>query len=353
MGKGPPRAEPAPAIADGGPSTAWREDVPDGEDAQVAAFIRTVREMQDGFARRGDGRARRGFHVKSHTALRGAFRVLDDLPAAARYGVFKTPRTFPAWVRISNGYSAPLPDWLPDLMGFAVKLEGVTGEPLMAADAGAGAQDFLALNQREIPVDDAREMVVISTATANVLTAPFQVFSELGLARGLEVLGWFAAWALPRVALNSVAGVDFHSLAPIALGPYAVKFKWAARQGGPPASADGGWRNPLRAELAARLRGGELRWDFLAQFWRDPTTTPLDGARAWREADAPFVKLAELTIGSCDLASEAAAADERRLETLSFSPWHGLAEHRPIGNIQRARRLIYEASVKASGRGAG
>jgi hypothetical protein len=29
---------------------------------------------------------------------------------------------------------------------------------------------------------------------------------------------------------------------------------------------------------------------------------------------------------------------------LSFSPWHALEEHRPLGGINRARRIVYPAS---------
>jgi hypothetical protein len=58
------------------------------------------------------------------------------------------------------------------------------------------------------------------------------------------------------------------------------------------------------------------------------------------------VKLAELTIPSCDIDSFEAKQEEHRLRDLSFNPWHAIAEHRPIGNIQRARRLIYQTSAK-------
>src|SRR5262249_24725549 len=158
--------------------------------------------------------------------------------------------------------------------------------------------------------------------------APFRVFGELGLTRGLMVLAWFAGWAIPRVLLRSVAAVDFHSLAPITFGPYVAKFKWVSRQDPRPVPAPGAsWRNYLRAELHVRLGVGQLRYDFMAQFYRDPLKTPIDGALPWDEQDAPFVKLAELVIAPCDLDDEPAAADEAFLSGLSFSPWHGLAEH--------------------------
>ena len=340
-------------MSEDGPSTGWREDIPPDEARQIDAFIRTVTRLQCSFARRGDGRARRGFHVKSHTALRARFRVMDDLPDEARHGVFKTPRVFPAWVRMSNGFSTPMPDWFPDLLGFAVKLEGVQGDKLMPEDAGAEVQDFLALNQPYIPVANAEQMVTISTASANFFTAPFVVVSRLGLAHGLQVIGWAIAWSLPRIFLKSAVVIDFYSLAPITLGPYAIKFKWVSRQDKQPLPTPGAsWRNHLRAELHARLRAGDLRYDFMAQFYRDPAKTPIDGAPLWSEQDAPFVKLGELTVARCDLDSEQANADERHLAGLSFNPWHGLTEHRPIGNIQRARRMIYQGSARYSGRDA-
>ena len=36
-------------------------------------------------------------------------------------------------------------------------------------------------------------------------------------------------------------------------------------------------------------------------------------------------------------------------QKLGFSPWHALREHRPLGNIMRARRLAYEGSREHRG----
>ncbi|MDY6947135.1 MAG: catalase, partial [Pseudomonadota bacterium] len=33
----------------------------------------------------------------------------------------------------------------------------------------------------------------------------------------------------------------------------------------------------------------------------------------------------------------------REEDRLAFSPWHGLAAHRPLGSINRARRTAYES----------
>ena len=35
----------------------------------------------------------------------------------------------------------------------------------------------------------------------------------------------------------------------------------------------------------------------------------------------------------------------KEAEDMSFDPWHALAEHRPLGGINRARRDVYAASL--------
>jgi len=35
------------------------------------------------------------------------------------------------------------------------------------------------------------------------------------------------------------------------------------------------------------------------------------------------------------------------IEGFSFDPWHALVEHRPLGNVMRARNMAYRASTQA------
>ena len=62
----------------------------------------------------------------------------------------------------------------------------------------------------------------------------------------------------------------------------------------------------------------------------------------WNEKDHPFRAVGRITIPPQDFETE-----ERRYlgESLMFTPWHGLAEHRPLGGINRLRRAVYEASA--------
>ena len=75
------------------------------------------------------------------------------------------------------------------------------------------------------------------------------------------------------------------------------------------------------------------------QFQTDSRQMPIEDASVeWRERDSPYRRVAQIRIPSQAL--DGAAAPARRL---SFNPWHALAEHRPLGDFNRARRDIYRA----------
>jgi deferrochelatase/peroxidase EfeB len=327
-------------------SASWVEMIPDGEAALIRAFSTNMNRYQKGLARRGDGRPARGFHVKSHVGLRATFTVLDDVPPEAKHGVFRNARTFPAWARLSNGYSGTRPDWMPDTLGLSVKLEGVEGARLLDGEEHAGTQDFVAVNQPYIPVANPAQLITIATAPANMLTAPVKLVQGVGLVHALSVVSWALRRSVRRMLVNSVTTEDYYSEAPITIGPHAVKFKWQSCQTSGRRPPGASWRNYLRDDLRRRLASGDLRFDFMVQFYADPIRTSIDGAYAWDTADAPFVKLAELTIPQCDMDGLDAKQDEQLLRDMTFNPWHAIAEHRPIGNIQRARAMVYRASAR-------
>ena len=102
----------------------------------------------------------------------------------------------------------------------------------------------------------------------------------------------------------------------------------------------------LTEELAARLAKGPIEYDFSVQFFVDETRTPIeDGSVEWKESDAPFVPLARLTLPRQELASPRGQKLASLVETLSFDPWHALAELRPLGGMMRARNQAYRLST--------
>ena len=57
--------------------------------------------------------------------------------------------------------------------------------------------------------------------------------------------------------------------------------------------------------------------------------------------------MARLTLPRQDPAADAALAAE--VEAAVFDPWQALAAHRPLGDVMRARKVVYFESQKGRG----
>jgi hypothetical protein len=329
------------------PSTAWREVIDPGEEALVTAFLRTI-EQQQRDAAGADGPLRRGFHAKFHLGAEAELRVLDGLPEHARQGVFSQPGTIPAVVRFSNGHFSIRQDDKREPRGIAIKLVGVAGPKLHPGDPDAVTQDFLATSHSVTStVRNLRQFIAfIESISDGVPRLPLRLVRRVGVREAGRILTAFVRTViLPKV--HSMAVEHYAGTAPIRFGPYAARFTVRPAKGTAPARERPRTNDFLREELEERLREGDLVFDFVAQFFVDEAQTPIeDTSIAWDPAVAPFVKVAELRIPRCDLSrDEAARETSRKVDQLSFSPWHALEDHRPLGNVMRARKVAYEASA--------
>jgi hypothetical protein len=64
-----------------------------------------------------------------------------------------------------------------------------------------------------------------------------------------------------------------------------------------------------------------------------------DARTRWPEEVAPFYKAATIRIPKQEFDS---AEQLAFCENLSFTPWHALPEHKPLGSINRLRKIVYE-----------
>ena len=87
----------------------------------------------------------RGQHPKSHGVVQATFQV-HDVPEPLRHGIFATPRSYPALIRLSNG--GKFNDLEPDAHGMAIKLYDVPGPKLTDDEAAATVQDFILVEYR-------------------------------------------------------------------------------------------------------------------------------------------------------------------------------------------------------------
>jgi hypothetical protein len=329
------------------PSTTWMECIEPDERELFEDFAhRVIAAQQQEVAKETDGTLRRGFHAKPHAGLMAEFQVLADLPAYTRFGVFSVPRVFPAVVRFSNGKPSRESDRRPEPRGIAIKLVGVPGDKLPPGKKDDVTQDFLATSHSVTStVRNARQFIAFIEAERKRGLLPINLARAVGWRESLRIL-----FALVRTVLlsrvRSIATEHYSGTAPIKLGPYAVKFTVRPAEGTKPPARRRRTENFLHDELADRLQNGDLIFDFVVQFYVDKKHTPIeDTSVRWEPENAPFVKVAQLRIPRCNLNDPDTAEQSKKIDDLSFSPWHTIEDHRPLGNVMRARRIAYQASA--------
>jgi hypothetical protein len=320
------------------PSTAWQEA---DEQTRFEGFAREIMAWQKQDAPKDDGLPRRGFHAKIHAGLMAEFHVLPGLPEHARHGVFSSPKIFPALVRFSNGDSVAHADRTHEPRGIAIKLVGVPGRKLLPGLEDAVTQDFLATSHSVTSavrsVDQFMDFIRVKRDGLKFGS----LVRALGLGEACRIL-WalFIHVRLPKV--RSMVTEQFSSTAPIKFGPYAVKFMVRLPEKTTGTTSPSSSDDFLHDDLARRLRQADIVLDFLVQFYVDDKSTPIeDTSVRWNTA---FLKVAELHIPKCDPDSAHGKALSEAVNRLSFSPWHATEDHRPLGNVMRARRVAYEAS---------
>jgi hypothetical protein len=324
------------------PSTEWKEIAQDNEQALFQGFAGEIRKLQEKAA--AGGTIQRGFHNKIHAGLRAEFCVMRDRPEQARYGVFSEPRTFPALVRFSNGDSFSNADSNKEPRGIAIKLIGVSGRKLLPGREDAITQDFLATSHSVTSaVRNVSQFMAFVRATRHGELLPVSLVAlvrGLGVREAIRIL--LALKKSFATKVSSMLTEQYSSTAPIKLGPYAVKFTVQPKDGGAgtnshPTSTD----DFLHKDLVERLKS-DIVLDFLVQFYVDDVRTPIeDTSVKW---DTPPYKVAELRIPNCNPDSSEGIELTGRVDKFSFSPWHATEDHRPLGNVMRARRVAYEAS---------
>lgn len=303
------------------------ETVSPDEGAVVADFIEFLKDAS--LKRHPTGPILRFNQGRQTACVSAEFTVPPNLAPELRVGLFSVPRTYPAWIRFANGTSRA--DWEKDIRGMSIKVSGVEGANLTP---GATTQDFV-LNSHPVMV------------AAN--TRDFLELLRAMEAGGLRRLAYLLSHPRPlrigvaaRANPTSHLDISYWSTTPFLFGDgRAVKYKASPCSGisssRPPRLSD----SYLRDAMRAHLRRGDACFDFQVQFRSDPRTMPIEDASVeWSERTSPFVPVARVRIPSQDIDDAARAA---LCEEASFNPWHSLAEHRPLGDFNRARREIYSA----------
>ena len=291
----------------------------------------------------------RDAHAKSHGILAGELRIEPDLPAHLAQGLFAAPRSYPVIVRFSTSPGDLRSDRVPVPRGMAIKVIGVDGP--RALDDGATTQDFLLVNHPTLPFGTVGEYARLQKLLERQRRqSDLRQRSTRLVARVLTRL----RFPLPRIAEvlatpnHHILGETFHSMAALRYGDHVAKISAAplsedvrALTGRPVGRRAGD--SALRDLVADFFARHSAEYELRAQLCVDVDRMPIEDVSVrWPEELSPHHRVAVLHLPAQDPYSDA----RRRYadDVLSFSPWHALEAHRPLGSIMRSRRMAYAGS---------
>jgi hypothetical protein len=305
-----------------------------GEEACIASIIADMGEyMREQYT---PGHYERAGNTKTHGVVRGTFVVRDDVPAQLRHGVFFRPHSFRAWVRFA-GPGPASPQDIDDVgvLSFGIKLMGVPGPKLLDEQF---TQDFTGISTPTFTtpnvVENRKLQIAVRRGTPLFyFINPFDSHLLDGMMQGL--------WARTQ---HSPLETDYWSCVPYLLGEgramqYTLRPRTRQRSRIPrlPFRPDD---NYLRRNMAATLSREDVEFDFLIKLQTDSFAMPIENASVrWPDSPSPWTPVATLRLPRQTFDSPAQLAFANNL---SYNPWHCIAEHRPLGNQNRGRRVIYE-----------
>jgi hypothetical protein len=315
-----------------------REYPPPSESADIAEVVALmVGEFSHNYPPGCPSPVRRDQHPKAHGCVRAVFTVADDLPKELCHGLFRTPRSYDAWIRFSSSSPLMTPDTKKDAHGMAIKLLGVPGLKVLDDERDAQTQDFVLANNAAFFVRSAKDYVLFAQAIFCDRLPSF-FFGLNPLRCRLRELSNMLSAVGKRV--TNPLQIRYWSQTPYKLGPHAVKYSVRPRSTVQDSMPETPGPDFLRQAMAAMLRRDEVVFEFLVQIQTDPIRMPVeDSTVVWSESVSSFRRVATLTIPvqECDTPERHAFAEQ-----LSFNPWHSLPEHRPVGSMNRIRRQVYE-----------
>jgi hypothetical protein len=331
------------------------EMIDEHEAKTIQGLIETTERIQ-AIVAANVGRAKRGVHAKAHGLLVGELEILPGLPAVLTHGLFAIPQIYPTVLRLSTIPGDLLDDAVSVPRAASLKIVGVGGPRVPGSEQDI-TQDFLFLNGKAFgaPTPDAflRTLKVLAATTdkapgsKKVLSSVVRMLEKVvegfhGQSPTLLTLGGY-----PKV---DILGDEFYTQAPMLYGDYIAKLALKPFSDNLRALTRkplnlSGHPDGIREAVVEFFRTNSAVWDIQVQLCTNPEIMPIEDASViWPESESPFLSVARLRMP----AQNAWRADRIELldERMSFSPWHALASHRPLGGIMRVRQAVYAAAAQ-------
>jgi len=338
-------------------------------------------------------RALRDTHTKSHAAVKGILEIFDfDEEAIKRelsqrtslsssqlnaisikQGLLSLPKQYPVWLRLANGAFQIKNDYEPDTRSMAVKVIGVEGKRLEQSYESK-TQDFIVHNSEFFFVKTIRDYYGFFSAVVESKEAtkkwlyqhprqflallkgtspvPKSLLTQRYWSGSASALGFKPDFdpsqtglvpvtypAVIKYAFTPVSPKSPHDRIPFQSRPGIPKLPLSDRAkalGLDPSQPDNYYRDDIILALAKP--DAEYCWDFGIQFQTSPRMSIDDTTITWKERESPFFTVGRLIVKHQIIDFE---KQYDFCENLRFSPWNGLAVHRPVGGINRLRGVVY------------
>jgi hypothetical protein len=318
----------------------------------------------------GIGRAVRDAHAKAYGLVRTEVEILAGLPPAYAQGVYATPGRHEALIRFSAGAPHVGPDWVMGATtGMGLKIFGIESPVLLEDEPDGGTMDYANINAPIFFATSVKHYEFIQKIFLEVGKTPPQVPTRAqvraaqhrlftGFLTGLGTLpqeewAWDELLAFLSLTRNKPTNLllsTYWTMGAVRHGDYIAKVSMAPV----PAYADRVVRREMtltpvipevyRPALVDELRERPFEFDLRVQLCTDLEMMPVeDPTVEWSEALSPPLTVAKLRLPQQDI------GDDKNLEladAVSITLWRCPEAHRPLGNIQRARKEVYrQASI--------
>jgi hypothetical protein len=330
---------------------------PDADEAKTTeALIETLQYINEKTFADG-GHAIRSVHAKTHGILQGYLEVDAGLPHDLAQGLFAKPGRYPIVMRFSTIPGDILDDSVSTPRALAIKVIGVEGERLEGSE-GDVTQDFVLNNGPAFGAPNPKRFLArlrLLARTTNRARRLKKILSAV-MRQVQKVIVVITGGPNSTVATlgghpqTHILGDTFYSQAPlrfddfiakISVAPKSPELKALTRS---PLNVNGVPNGLREAVLDFFTKNGGV-WEVRAQLCTDLEHMPIENAAVvWSEEVSPYQRIARITVKPQLAWSEVRSSVVD--DGMSFTPWHGLAAHRPLGGIMRVRKAAYEAAKK-------
>jgi hypothetical protein len=339
--------------------TGWKESYmggsPEAEAKIVQGLAKNVTQLQNEVA---DGKPlQRGFHNKGF-GLKAQFNVNPSIASDLAVGIFQPGASYEAIVRFSNAGSNSTSDFSLDQRGLAFRIKPGKASVLLSGLTLDG-QDFLTTNS-PITTPNPVEFLDVARGLTTDKTSLPSVLKKYGLGETATLVKDLSRGTDLTSSMTSEK--LWSSRAPFKWGRLAVKFSLTPSSVPQASLSDGPGisgvakgvedrldvKNRLSEDMKLRLENGPVVFDMWIQRFADEKTTPIeDGSVEWKTQMEKVGQLVLTKNADPEDPRTKALADE--IEKMSFNPWNQTEDFRPLGSLNRARKLVYPTSAKNRG----